>query len=143
MEFGFWHLDFLLYPLPESQRTHTEKRCTKEKKDKGMRPEDIQSVSFQEDTSHNHQKIPDGYQVGYILNHLGHIFNREHETGEDDRREGDEEIRKHSLLLGTGDGGNKNPQTEGAHDEDPCKPEEEEDASLERQFEPEYGYRCN
>ena len=77
------------------------------------------------------------------MDHLRHVGDGEDEAGEEDGRDEEEEHGHHGLLLGAGNGGDKEADAQGAQEINRGGCEQEREGTANRHFKPEDSYAGN
>ena len=100
-------------------------------------PEDVDPDPFQKDAADDDEVVAERIYISEPLDGFRHVFDGKGEAGEEHGRKDEEEGAHHRLLLGLADGGDEEPETEGAHEEKGGGAEQEREASPDGDLEPE------
>ena len=126
----------LIQTLSETADGPREDQQTQNQQGRKLRPQDFKSRSFKKNTSNDHQKIPQGVQIGEPLHHRGHIGNRKDKPGEHKKWQNEKKVGHHGLLLGLGNRGNKQPDAQCTEQEKTGGAHQQQGTSLHGNFKP-------
>ena len=102
-----------------------------------LRPKDIDTDPLEKDAAYDDQVVAKRIQEGQQLYRFGHVFDGKGKAREEHGRKDEEKGAHHRLLLGMADGGYEEAEAEGAHEKEGGGGKEKDQASPQRNLEPE------